>query len=139
MSSIVSALSGRNLIPTKSKSSITTKEPYQPLPIPTPGEILLEEFLKPLGITSNALAMELRVPANRIQGIVKGERSITADTALRLSQYFGNSAEFWVNLQKNYELDIARREKLTEIQTYIPRRLPAQQSSRTLGTRRRSN
>lgn len=114
----------------KSKSSITTSNTGNQslLPIPNPGEILSEEFLKPLAISPNALAIELRFPANRIQGIVRGRRSITADTALRLAQYFGNSAEFWLNLQKNYELNLAKREKLAEIQSFIPRRRPLQES-----------
>jgi antitoxin HigA-1 len=78
--------------------------------------------MAPLGLSANALALELHVPANRIQTLVKGQRAITADTALRLSQYFGNSAEFWLNLQQNYELDRAKREKLDEIQCQVPRR-----------------
>jgi addiction module HigA family antidote len=105
-----------------SKSSITID--HELLPLVTPGEILLEEFLEPLGLSANALAIELRVPANRIQDIVRGCRSITADTALRLSQYFGNSAEFWLNLEQNYELDQAKREKLGEIQAQVTRRRP---------------
>jgi addiction module HigA family antidote len=104
-----------------SKSSITIDREL--LPLVTPGEILLEEFLEPLGLSANALALALRVPANRMQDIVRGRRSIT-DTALRLSQYFGNSAEFWLNLQQNYELDRAKREKLGEIQAQVPRRRP---------------
>jgi addiction module HigA family antidote len=64
-----------------------------------PGEVLSEEFLVPLGMSVNALAMALRVPATRIGAIVKGERSVTADTALRLARFFGTSPEFWVNLQ----------------------------------------
>jgi len=98
------------------------------LPLITPGEILYEEFLQPFGLSANALAIELRVPANRIQAIVKGQRAITADTALRLAQYFGNSPEFWLNLQKNYELDLAKREKLAEIQAFVPRRQPAKEN-----------
>jgi len=77
-------------------------------PIP-PGEILLEEFMKPLGISINALARYLRVPPNRISAVVNGKRGITADTALRLSRYFSNSAEFWLNLQASYDLRVARR------------------------------
>ncbi|MBV8897525.1 MAG: HigA family addiction module antidote protein [Acidobacteriaceae bacterium] len=124
----------------KLKSLITTSGPanHRLLPIPTPGEILLEEFLKPLSITAHALAIELRVPANRIHGIVRGRRSITADTALRLAQYFGNSAEFWLNLQRNYELNLARREKLTEIQSFVPRRPPAEKPLREKATLRRN-
>ena len=95
------------------------------LPLVTPGEILGEEFMQPLGLSANALAQELHVPANRIQAILNGTRGITADTALRLSQHFGNSAEFWLNLQQNYELDLAKREKLDEIKRDVVRRLPS--------------
>jgi antitoxin HigA-1 len=70
-----------------------------------PGEVLFEEFLKPMGISQNKLAMCLRVPSTRINDIVHGKRSITADTALRLAQFFGNSAKFWLNLQQSYDLD----------------------------------
>ncbi len=72
-------------------------------PIP-PGEILLEEFLKPLGVSQNQLSRDIDVPVSRIAGIVKGERSITADTALRLGRYFATSPEMWLNLQADYEL-----------------------------------
>ena len=75
-----------------------------------PGEVLSEEFLKPLGMSVNALAMALRVPATRIGAIVKGERSVTADTALRLARFFGTSPEFWMNLQAMYDLTKARRD-----------------------------
>jgi len=66
--------------------------------------MLSEEFLKPLGMSVHALAVVLRVPATRIGAIVKGERSVTADTALRLSRFFGTSAEFWINLQAMHDL-----------------------------------
>ncbi len=69
-----------------------------------PGEILREEFLVPLGITAYRLAKDIRVPATRIADIVHERRSISADTALRLSRYFGNSAQFWLNLQTHYDL-----------------------------------
>ena len=72
-----------------------------------PGEILLEEFLKPMGISQNRLALDIAVPARRINEIVQGKRRITADTALRLSRYFGNSAQFWLGLQVDYDLDVA--------------------------------
>jgi addiction module HigA family antidote len=72
-------------------------------PIP-PGEILLEEFLKPLGVSQNRLARDIDIPVSRISEIVKGSRAITADTALRLGAYFGTSAEFWLNLQTGYDL-----------------------------------
>ena len=69
-----------------------------------PGEILREEFLKPLKISVNALSIAICVPASRIHEIVKERRGISADTALRLSSYFGNSAQFWLNLQNSYDL-----------------------------------
>ncbi len=71
-----------------------------------PGEILMEEFLKGFGISQYRLAKDINVPPRRINEIVKGQRSITADTALRLSKYFGTSAEMWLNLQASYELNI---------------------------------
>jgi addiction module HigA family antidote len=75
-----------------------------------PGEVLAEEFLKPLGLSVNGLAMALRVPATRMGAIVKGERAVTADTALRLARFFGTSPEFWINLQAMHDLTRARRE-----------------------------
>jgi addiction module HigA family antidote len=96
------------------------------LPPIHPGEILLEEFLKPLDMSMNQLAIELRVPASRINAIVEGERSISADTALRLGRYFGISPEFWINLQATYDLRIARRELEEQIQRDIrPRKSAA--------------
>ena len=77
-------------------------------PIP-PGEILYEDFMKPLGVSINALAREIAVPPNRISEIVGGKRSITADTALRLGKYFGVSAELWMGLQADYDLRVAKR------------------------------
>ena len=74
-----------------------------------PGEILKEEFLKPLNITMYRLAKDTDVPAIRISKIVKGKRAITADTALRLAKYFNNSPEFWLNLQLHYDLEKERR------------------------------
>ncbi len=76
-----------------------------------PGEVLSEEFLKPLGMSVNALAMALRVPATRIGAIVKGERSVTGDTALRLARFFGTSPEFWMSMQATHDLTKARRER----------------------------
>jgi antitoxin HigA-1 len=72
-----------------------------------PGEILQEEFLRPLGISQNRLGGELGVSPRRINEIVHGKRAITADTALRLSRFFGNSASFWLGLQMDYDLDVA--------------------------------
>ena len=94
-----------------SKSSITTDPVATPRRVTThPGEMLAEEFLHPLGLSVNALAMALRVPATRIGAIVKGERSVTADTALRLARFFGTSPEFWINLQAMHDLTKARLE-----------------------------
>jgi len=94
-----------------SRSSTTIKGVMTPDRVTThPGEVLSEEFLKPLGISVNALALALRVPATRIGAIVKGQRSVTADTALRLARFFGTSAEFWINLQAMHDLTKARME-----------------------------
>lgn len=71
-----------------------------------PGEILLEEFLKPMNLSQNRLAMNMHVPARRINEIVLGKRRITADTALRLGRFFGNSPQFWLGLQMDYDLDV---------------------------------
>ncbi len=90
-------------------------------PIP-PGEILSEEFMKPLGISINRLSRDLNVPPNRIHGIVHGTRSITADTALRLGTYFGVSPETWLNLQAEYDLRVARRTSDEEIGKTVRRR-----------------
>jgi len=73
-----------------------------------PGEILAEEFLSPLGMSANALALSLRVPATRIGAILKGRRGVTADTALRLGRFFGTTPEFWMNLQAAHDLSRAR-------------------------------
>ncbi|MBS3965912.1 MAG: HigA family addiction module antidote protein [Truepera sp.] len=71
-----------------------------------PGEVLLEEFLKPLEISQNRLALSIGVPARRINEIVLGKRAITADTALRLARFFGTSPQFWLGLQTDYDLDV---------------------------------
>jgi addiction module HigA family antidote len=82
-----------------------TKQKLQPI---HPGEILMEEFLKPMGISQYKLAKDISVPARRINEIVQGKRSITPDTALRLSRYFGLSERFWINLQARYDLEIEK-------------------------------
>lgn len=79
------------------------------LPPVHPGEILLKEFIEPLGLTPHAVAVALRVPASRINDIVTGKRGISGDTALRLARFFGTDAESWLNLQKRYELESVRR------------------------------
>ncbi len=80
-----------------------------------PGEVLLEEFLKPMALSQNRLALEMGVPPRRVNEIVLGKRGITADTALRLARYFGMSPQFWLGLQMDYDLDVAEdqlRERL---------------------------
>jgi len=79
------------------------------LPPIHPGEVLREELLVPLAISINRLGRDLRVPVTRMSEIVNGRRGITADTALRLARYFGTTAEFWMNLQAAYDLDVAQR------------------------------
>jgi addiction module HigA family antidote len=79
------------------------------LPNVHPGEVLLEEFLEPLGISQNKLARDIKVPPRRINEIVHGKRSVTADTALRLARYFGVSESFWMGLQTDYDLEETRR------------------------------
>lgn len=84
------------------------------LPPVHPGEILLEEYLKPLGISQNKLGRDLNVPAQRINEIVRGQRTITVDTALRLSRYFHTTPQFWLNLQARYDLEMAEETRLVE-------------------------
>ena len=89
-----------------------------------PGEILFEDFLKPMGLSQNRLALDIRVPARRINEIVLGKRRITADTALRLAKYFNMSPQFWLGLQLDYDLYVAE-DKLAdllekEVQVYRP-------------------
>jgi addiction module HigA family antidote len=76
----------------------------------SPGEILLEEFMKPLGLSGNELARQIKVPANRINDIVRGRRQLSADTALRLARYFGTTARFWLNAQSAHDLSRAEAE-----------------------------
>jgi len=84
-----------------------------------PGEILREEFLIPLEMSAHALSQAIRVPATRVNDIVNGRRGVTADTALRLARYFGNSAEFWLNLQAAYDLRTAERDVALKIEKEI--------------------
>lgn len=98
----------------------------QLLPPIHPGEILREEFMVPLGISINGLARDLRVPVTRIAEISHERRGITSDTALRLSQYFGMTAAFWMNLQSAYDLAVAKRDLLSRIQRDVhPRQMAA--------------
>ncbi len=95
------------------------------LPPIHPGEILREEFLKPLGMSMNKLAEELHVPANRITQIVDGRRGVSGETALRLARYFGTSAEFWLGIQRDYDLEIARDEFEAEVARQVRPRTKA--------------
>lgn len=81
----------------------------------TPGDILLEEFLMPLDISQYRLSKDLEIPQTRISEIIKGNRRITADTAIRLSAYFGNSAKFWLGLQNDYDIESELKEKSNEV------------------------
>ena len=95
-----------------------SKRPRQ-LKLIHPGEILMEEFMTPMGISINRLARELSVPPGRISAIVNGKRAITADTALRLGKFFGISPEVWTGLQADYELRVARRSVGPEIEDRV--------------------
>src|SRR6185503_10515854 len=85
----------------------------------TPGEILLEEFLTPLGISQSKLARDISVPMGRVNEIVQGKRAITPDTALRLSVYFNMTPEFWMNLQSHYDLKLAKQTLLPKIERSV--------------------
>jgi antitoxin HigA-1 len=89
------------------------------LPPIHPGETLREDVLKPLGMSVNKLARALAVDATRLNDIVRGRRGITADTALRLARYLGTSAEFWIGLQADYDLRVARQKKLGKIEREV--------------------
>jgi addiction module HigA family antidote len=104
------------------EGKIMTRNGMRPI---HPGEILLEEFLGPLGMTAHALSQAIRVPATRVNDIVNGRRGVTADTALRLARYFGNSPEFWLNLQAAHDLRAAEREAATRIEREVSPRAAA--------------
>ena len=86
-----------------------------------PGEVLREEFLLPMGLSAHALSMAMHVPAPRINDIVRERRGVTADTALRLARYFGTSAEFWMGLQSDHEMAVARTELADALTSITPR------------------
>jgi addiction module HigA family antidote len=88
-----------------------------------PGEILFEEFMKPLGISINQLARDIAVPPGRISAVVNGQRAISADTALRLGRYFGVSPEVWIGLQGDYDLRVAQRTVGQEVEKRVHRRV----------------
>jgi addiction module HigA family antidote len=89
------------------------------IPFPHPGETIREDFLKPLEMSVNKLALELRVPATRMTEIVHGRRGITADTALRLGRYFNTTPKFWLNLQASYDLAVASDARAEEIERTV--------------------
>lgn len=89
------------------------------MPAVHPGEILFEEFLKPLNLSQNKIGQDLGVSPRRINEIIHGKRRVTADTALRLSAYFGNSASFWLGLQMDYDLDAAKDEMSQKIEKEV--------------------
>jgi antitoxin HigA-1 len=88
--------------------------PVTKLPPPHPGEILLEEYLNPLGLSQNKLGRDLGIPAQRVNAIVRGRRAVTVDTALRLARYFQTTPQFWLNLQNHYDLEMAQDSHLTD-------------------------
>lgn len=95
-------------------------ESHELMPPVHPGEVLREDFMKPLGLSVNKLALELHVPATRVGEIVHERRRITAETALRLARFFHTNAEFWLNLQNFYDLEVARRSgKNSEIERQV--------------------
>ncbi len=101
-----------------------------------PGEILREEFLKPLGISMNGLALDLRVPVTRIAELVHERRAITPDTALRLARYFNTTAEFWLNLQSKFDLDMAEDKMRAKIHWEVrPRKAVAANEGQNRGFR----
>jgi addiction module HigA family antidote len=103
-----------------SRSSTTTTD-EELLANPHPGEILAEEFMRPLGLSQNALARSIRVPPRRINELVHGRRAVTADTDLRLARYFGMSEGFFLGLQADYDLMERKREIAAELETIQPR------------------
>jgi addiction module HigA family antidote len=98
--------------------SIARKHEARGVPI-HPGEFLREDFLLPLGLSANALALALRVPVTRVSEIVRERRGITADTALRLARYFGTTPDFWMKMQMSYDLALASREVTARIEMEI--------------------
>lgn len=103
----------------KTNFSDVLARPRKRLVVTHPGQFLLSDFMEPHELTANALANALHVPANRITAILKGQRGVTADTALRLARYFGTTPDFWLNLQKDYELRQARTLAEQEIESVV--------------------
>ena len=96
---------------------MTTTDKIAPI---HPGEVLMEDFIEGFGITQNRLAVSIGVPPRRIKEIVHGKRAITADNALRLGKYFRTSAQFWLNLQTHYDLDLAEDRVIDQIEAIMP-------------------
>lgn len=113
---------GRMAMPTRLRSLTATSKgkTMKKLPNIHPGEILLEEFLKPLSITGYRLSKETHMPATRVSDILHKKRGITADTAMRLSRYFGNSPDFWLGLQAEYDLREQERLRKKEFDSIVP-------------------
>jgi antitoxin HigA-1 len=106
------------------RTTMTTRKTKTMPPI-HPGEVLAEDFMKPLGVSQYRIAKEMSVPARRINLIVKGRQAITADTALRLGRYFGMEAQFWMNLQARYDLEIAQLTLLKRLDREVTPRAKA--------------
>ena len=104
-----------------SKSVTTTDH----IPNPTPGEMLLQDFIVPMGLTQNGLARAIGVPPRRINEIVLGKRAVTADTDLRLARYFGLSEGFWLGVQADFDLMVRRREIEADLAAIVPRQTAA--------------
>ena len=116
-----SVSNGRMEMPTTLKSQTTTKRgTLKKLPNIHPGEILMEEFLKPLNITGYRLSKETHMPATRVSDIIRKKRGISADTAMRLSRYFGNSPDFWLGLQTEFEVREEERLRKKEFDLIVP-------------------
>lgn len=98
--------------------TIARKSEERGVPI-HPGEFLREDFLVPLGLSANALALALRVPVTRISEIVRERRGVTADTALRLARYFGTTPDFWMRMQASYDLALAQRDSMVRIEMEV--------------------
>ncbi len=117
------------LITQKSRTTILNKESaMRKMGNINPGEILLEEFLKPMGITAYRLSKETKIDQTRISEIIRGKRSISVDTALRFARFFGNSPEFWINLQNHYDIQEKKQQMQSELKRIRPLVLPQEQS-----------
>jgi addiction module HigA family antidote len=126
MRSTVSAFDGKAATPLmlrlrtiiKAGAALSRKKTNR-IPFPHPGETLREDFLKPLGMSANRLALELGVPATRMSEVVNGRRGVTADTALRLARYFNTTPKFWLSMQASFDLAVAAESKAREIERIV--------------------